>query len=153
MSSLNQVNLIGRIGGDPELRHLPNGEAVANCTLATSERWKDKQTGEQKEQTEWHRLSFYGKLAEIVGQYVSKGSLIYVSGSLRTRKWQAQDGTDRYTTEIKCDQMRMLGGKGDNAGQGRDANNNPQQQRPQNASRPQPAQQPKQNDYDQDIPF
>lgn len=151
MSSLNQVNLIGRIGGDPEVRHLPNGDAVANCTLATSERWKDKQTGEQKEQTEWHRLTFYGKLAEIVGQYVTKGSLIYVGGSLRTRKWQAQDGSDRYTTEIKVDQMKMLGSKSDNAGQGsRDGNNGQQQQRQPAPSQPQAQQQ---NKFDDDLPF
>lgn len=152
MSSLNQVNLIGRTGGDPEVKVLPNGDSVANLSLATSERWKDKQTGEQKEQTEWHRLTFYGKLAEIVGQYVKKGDLLFVGGALRTRKWQAQDGSDRYTTEIKVDQMKMLGSKND-GGQGRDGNNQ-QQPRQQSAQRPasQPTQQP-QNDYDTDIPF
>lgn len=156
MSSLNQVNLIGRVGQDPEIKYMPSGEAVANVSLATSERWKDKQTGEQKEATEWHRLTFYGKLAEIVGQYVTKGSLIYVGGSLRTRKWQDQQGQDRYTTEVKASEMRMLGGKSDNAGGGRDGNNGqPQQQQrqaPQQQQRP-PQQQSPNDKYDDDIPF
>ncbi len=152
MSSLNQVNLIGRTGGDPEVKYLPNGDAVCNITIATSERWKDKQSGEQKESTEWHRLVFFGKLAEIVGEYVRKGGLIYVQGKLKTRKWE-KDGVTHYTTEIHVSEMKMLGSKND-AAPGRDGNNPPQQQRQQPAQRPasQPAQQP-QNDYDQDIPF
>ena len=97
---VNKVILVGNVGGDPETRYLPNGNAVTNVTLATSESWKDKQTGQQQERTEWHRVVFFGRLAEIVAEYVRKGSQIYVEGSLRTRKWQGQDGQDRYTTEV-----------------------------------------------------
>lgn len=100
---VNKVILVGNVGGDPETRYMPNGNAVTNITLATSESWKDKQTGQQQERTEWHRVVFFGRLAEIAGEYLRKGSQVYVEGSLRTRKWQGQDGQDRYTTEIVVD--------------------------------------------------
>ncbi len=108
--SVNRVILVGRLGKDPETRYMPNGEAVTNATLATSERWKDK-SGEQQEKTEWHRLTFYRKLAEIAGEYLKKGSLIYVEGKLATRKYQDKEGKDTYTTEVIVNEMQMLGGK------------------------------------------
>lgn len=111
---VNKVILVGNVGGDPETRYMPNGNAVTNITLATSESWKDKQTGQQQERTEWHRVVFFGRLAEIAGEYLRKGSQVYVEGSLRTRKWQGQDGQDRYTTEIVVDingNMQLLGGR------------------------------------------
>lgn len=117
---INKVILIGHLGQDPEVRYMPNGNAVANITLATSETWRDKQTGEQKERTEWHRVVFFGKLAEIAGEYLRKGSQVYVEGRLQTRKWQGQDGQDRYTTEIVVDiggTMQMLGGRPQGGGQ------------------------------------
>lgn len=113
MSSLNKVMLIGRLGQDPETRYLPSGEAVTNASVATSERWKDKASGEMKEATEWHRVSFFGRLAEIAGEYLKKGALVYVEGSIRTRKWQDKEGNDRYTTEIRATEMRMLSSKKD----------------------------------------
>ncbi|MEZ7829628.1 MAG: single-stranded DNA-binding protein [Brachymonas denitrificans] len=110
MASVNKVILVGNLGRDPEIRTFPSGDQVANVTLATSDRWKDKQSGEMREHTEWHRLVFNGRLAEIAGQYLRKGSQIYVEGSIRTRKWQDQaTGQDRYATEIRVDQMQMLG--------------------------------------------
>jgi single-strand DNA-binding protein len=111
MSSVNKVLLIGRIGRDPESRTFASGDMVVNVSIATSERWKDRQTGEQKEATEWTRLNFNGKLAEIANQYLRKGSLVYVEGSLKTRKWTDQSGVEKYSTEVRVDQMRMLGGK------------------------------------------
>ena len=110
---VNKVILIGNLGKDPEVRYMPSGGAVANLTLATTESWKDKQSGEQQERTEWHNIVFYNRLAEIVGEYLKKGSQIYVEGSLRTRKWQDKTtGADRYMTEIIANEMQMLGGKG-----------------------------------------
>lgn len=109
---VNKVILVGNVGKDPEVRYMPNGNAVANLTLATSESWKDKNTGEQQEKTEWHRIVFFRRLGEVVGEYVKKGSKIYVEGKLQTRKWQAADGTDRYSTEIVADQMQMLDSRG-----------------------------------------
>jgi single-strand DNA-binding protein len=112
MASVNKVILVGNLGRDPEMRSFPNGDQVANVTLATTDKWKDKQTGEPREHTEWHRLTFAGRLAEIVGQYLRKGSQVYVEGSIRTRKWQdQQSGQDRYSTEIRVDQMQMLGNR------------------------------------------
>lgn len=107
---LNKVMLIGSLGNDPEMRQMPNGNAVANISVATSESWKDKQTGEKKEKTEWHRVVFFGKAAEIVGQYLTKGSQVYIEGKIETKKWQDSSGQDRYTTQIIADQMKMLGG-------------------------------------------
>ncbi|MFU5504493.1 single-stranded DNA-binding protein [Pseudomonas aeruginosa] len=148
MRGVNKVILVGNVGGDPETRYMPNGNAVTNITLATSESWKDKQTGQQQERTEWHRVVFFGKLAEIVGQHVKKGQQLYIEGSLRTRKWQAQDGQDRYTTEIIVDmhgQMQMLGGKPGNE-QAAQSRPSPQQQSA-------PQQRSAQDEFDDDIPF
>ncbi|KSB98988.1 single-stranded DNA-binding protein [Pseudomonas aeruginosa] len=123
---VNKVILVGSVGGDPETRYMPNGNAVTNITLATGESWKDKQTGQQQERTEWHRVVFFGRLAEIAGEYLRKGSQVYVEGSLRTRKWQGQDGQDRYTTEVVVDvngRMHLLGGRpGGSAGDSVDDN-------------------------------
>lgn len=157
MASVNKVILVGHLGKDPETRYMPNGDAITNATLATSESWKDKQTGEKKEQTEWHRLVFYRKLAEIAGQYLRKGSLIYIEGSLKTRKWQDKDGQDRYTTEITVNEMTMLGGRGD-AGGGQ-SSGEPQQRQQQ--QRPQGGGQQRQSapqsrgfdNFEDDIPF
>ena len=114
-ASLNMVQLIGNLGRDPELRAFPNGGSVANVSLATTGRWKDRQTGEAREATEWHNIVFHDRLAEIAEQYLHKGSPVYVKGQLRTRKWQDKDGQDRYTTEIHVDEMLMLGSKQDGA--------------------------------------
>jgi single-strand DNA-binding protein len=111
MASVNKVILIGHLGADPDSRFMPNGDAVTNVRLATSESWKDKATGEKKEITEWHRIVFYRKLAEIVTQYLHKGSAIYIEGRIRTRKWTDKDGIERYSTEIEADHMTMLGGR------------------------------------------
>lgn len=112
MASVNKVILVGNLGRDPEMRSFPSGDQVANVTLATTDKWKDKQSGEPREHTEWHRLVFNGRLAEIAGQYLRKGSQIYVEGSIRTRKWQDQaTGQDRYATEVRVDQMQMLGSR------------------------------------------
>jgi single-strand DNA-binding protein len=109
---VNKVILIGNLGKDPETRYMPSGSAVTNLTLATSESWKDKQTGENQERTEWHKVAMFGKLAEIAAEYLRKGSQVYIEGKLRTRKWQDKEGKDRWTTEIVADEMNMLGGKG-----------------------------------------
>lgn len=107
---INKVILVGNLGNDPEVKFMPSGNAVTNVSVATSESWKDKQTGQRQERTEWHRVVFFNRLAEIAGEYLKKGSKVYVEGSLRTRKWQGQDGQDRYTTEIVAAEMQMLGG-------------------------------------------
>lgn len=109
MASVNKVILVGNLGADPESRYMPNGDAVCNVRLATTESWKDKSSGEKKEITEWHRVVFYRRLAEIAGQYLKKGTPVYVEGRIRTRKWQDKDGQDRYTTEIEATEMQMLG--------------------------------------------
>ncbi len=116
MASVNKVILVGNLGADPEVRYLPSGDAVANIRLATTDRYKDKASNEFKEMTEWHRVTFFGRLAEIVNEYLKKGSSVYVEGRLRTRKYQGQDGQDRYSTEIVADQMQMLGSRGGSAG-------------------------------------
>lgn len=115
---VNKVILVGNIGQDPEIRYMPNGNPVANLTLATSETWKDKQSGEAREQTEWHKIVLFNRLAEIAGEYVKKGSKVYMEGSIKTRKWQDQQGQDRYTTEIVGSEMQMLDRKGDASGAG-----------------------------------
>jgi single-strand DNA-binding protein len=120
MASVNKVILVGNLGADPEVRYLPSGDAVANIRLATTDRYKDKASGEMKEATEWHRVAFFGRLAEIVSEYLKKGSSVYLEGRIRTRKWQAQDGTERYSTEIVAEQMQMLGGRGGGASMGGD---------------------------------
>jgi len=167
---INKVILIGNLGADPETRYMPNGNAVANVSLATSDSWKDKNTGEQRERTEWHRVVFFGKLAEIVGQYLRKGSKVYVEGRLQTRKWQGQDGQDRYTTEIVVDQngtMQMLDSRGGGAADFDQGYGQPQ---PRQSSGPGPGQggggyqqphsaqqssgpAPSDNGFDDDIPF
>lgn len=111
MASVNKAIIVGNLGRDPETRYMPNGEAVTNITVATTENWKDKNSGEKKELTEWHRITFYRKLAEIAGQYLKKGSQVYVEGRLQTRKWTDKDGIDKYTTEIIADTMQMLGSR------------------------------------------
>ena len=144
---LNLAQIIGRTGKDPEVRYLPSGEAVVNISLATSEKWKDKQSGEQKEATEWHRVTAFGKLAEIIGQYVKKGDLIYVAGKIVTRKYQDKDGSERYATEIRASEMKMLGSKGDGG---------ERQAAPERQQRPAAQQQPQGSgfdDMDDDIPF
>ncbi len=113
---VNKVILVGNLGADPEVKYMPNGNAVANVTLATSETWKDKQSGENKEKTEWHRVVFFRRLAEIAGEYLKKGSQVYIEGKLQTRKWQDKNGNDRYTTEIIANEMQMLGGRGGGGG-------------------------------------
>ena len=144
---VNKVILIGNVGNAPEIRHLQSGSAVANFSIATSESWRDKATGEQQERTEWHKCTAYGKVADIIGQYVTKGMKLYVEGSLRTRKWQDQQGVDRYSTEINVSDMQMLSGnKGEGGGQQQSA---PQRQQ-QSAPRQPP---PQSNDFDDDIPF
>lgn len=154
-NGINQATLIGRMGQDPEIRYTPGGDAVANISLATSESWKDKQTGEKQERTEWHRVTMFGKVAEIVGQYCNKGTMLYVEGKLRTRKWQGQDGQDRYTTEILVDRggvIQIL--SGGITGQ----QQSPAQQRPAQSQQRQPVQQQQPaagfDDFDdQEIPF
>lgn len=111
MASVNKVIIIGNLGRDPEIRYSASGDAMCNIAVATTETWKDKATGEKKEATEWHRVQFYGRLAEIAAQYLKKGSQVYVEGSLRTRKWTDKEGVERYTTEIRADEMKMLGGR------------------------------------------
>lgn len=147
--SVSKTILIGNLGGDPETRFMPNGNAVTNFTLATSERWKDKTTGQPVEKTEWHRVSIFGKLAEIAGQYLKKGSKVYIEGRNQTREWE-KDGVKRYTTEVIVDMrgtMQMLDGKPD-GGQQRTQQSQGQQQRPQQQSA-----QPDPNEFDDNIPF
>ncbi|MCW2256263.1 single-strand DNA-binding protein [Providencia alcalifaciens] len=153
---VNKVILIGNLGQDVEMRYMPNGGAVANLTLATSESWRDKQSGEIREKTEWHRVCIFGKLAEIAGEYLKKGSQIYIEGSLQTRKWQDQSGQDRYTTEVVVNiggTMQMLGGNGGNqAGNQQPARQSQQPQQPrQQQSQTQQPEPPM--DFDDDIPF
>ena len=155
---INKVILIGHLGQDPEIRYLPNGNAVANITLATSETWKDKVSGQPKEKTEWHRVVFFGKLAEIAKEYLRKGSQVYIEGRLQTRKWQDQSGQDRYTTEIVVDiggVMQMLGGKPQIQSQSAPAQAGQYQGRQQSGQQRPPA--PNYNeppmDFDDDIPF
>ncbi|ATI15719.1 putative single-stranded DNA-binding protein [Bordetella phage vB_BbrM_PHB04] len=154
MSSLNKVQLIGRLGADPEVKYMQSGDAVCNFSLATSETWKDKASGEKKEATEWHRITMYGRVAEVAGEYLRKGSLVYLEGKNKTRKWTDKEGIERYTTEVHCNQMTMLGSKSD-GGEGRDGNNGggrpAQQQRPAAQQQQRPAQ--RQADLDDDIPF
>ncbi len=111
MASVNKVILVGNLGADPETRYLPSGDGITNIRMATTSQWKDKTSGDRKEETEWHRVAFFGKLAEIAGQYLKKGSQVYIEGRLRTRKWQDKEGNDRYSTEIVADVMQMLGSR------------------------------------------
>lgn len=145
MAGVNKVIIVGHLGNDPEIRTIPNGEAVANISVATSESWTDKNTGERREMTEWHRIVFYRRQAEICGEYLKKGSQVYVEGRLRTRKWQDQNGQDRYTTEIQGDVMQMLGSRPQNSATGQ---HQPSQQQ---VRQPQP--EPPIDGFDDDIPF
>ena len=118
MASVNKVILVGNLGADPETRYMPNGDPVCNIRLATTDSWKDKATGEKRESTEWHRVIFFRRLAEIAGQYLKKGSSVYIEGRIKTRKWQDQNGQERYTTEIEATEMQMLGARGGSGGAG-----------------------------------
>jgi len=151
MASVNKAIIVGNLGRDPETRFLPDGGAVATLSIATTDSWKDKSTGEKKEQTEWHRVVFFGKLAEIAGEYLKKGSQVYIEGSLRTRKWQDKDGQERYTTEIRADTLQMLGTRP----RGDDREPERQGQPEQRTSRAQPRQGSggKFDDMEDDIPF
>lgn len=162
MASVNKVILVGNLGADPETRYMPNGDAVANIRLATTESWKDKNSGEKREITEWHRVVFYRKLAEIVGQYLKKGSAVYLEGRIRTRKWQDKEGQERYTTEIEATEMQMLGGRqsaGSSSGGETDYGSMPPsgsggESSAASATRPAPAKKaPSFDDMDDDIPF
>src|SRR5512141_2966817 len=150
MAYVNKVILIGNLGRDPETRYTADGAAITNITIATSDRWKDKASGEMKESTEWHRVAFFGRLAEIAGEYLKKGRPVYVEGKLRTRKWQDKDGQDRYTTEIVAEAMQMLGSRsGMGAGEPRETREPPA------AGESRPAKKPagQFQDMDDDIPF
>ena len=144
---INKVIIVGNVGGDPETRYMPSGSAVTNLTIATNESWKDKQTGEQKERTEWHKVAMFNRLAEIAAEYLRKGSQVYVEGRLQTRKWQDKTGNDRYTTEIVANEMQMLGGR---AGAGGGA---PMESGGESQSRPAPAETAPMDDGFDDIPF
>ncbi|MDR1162305.1 MAG: single-stranded DNA-binding protein [Candidatus Accumulibacter sp.] len=150
MASVNKVILVGNLGADPEVRYMTNGDAVANIRLATSETWNDKNTGEKRETTEWHRVVFFRRLAEIVSQYLKKGSSVYIEGRIRTRKWQDKEGQDRYTTEIEATEMKMLGSRQSTASSGGET----EYPSAPPAPRPSPAKKaPDFNDMDDDIPF
>jgi len=145
---VNKVILVGNLGKDPEVRYMPNGNAVANITIATSESWKDKQSGEQQEKTEWHRVVMFRRLGEIAGEYLKKGSQVYIEGKLQTRKWQDNSGNDRYTTEIVASEMQMLGSRGGGGSAGFSQDSAPAQSAPQSAPQPAAA-----GEFDDDIPF
>lgn len=148
---INKVIIIGNLGGDPETRYMPSGSAVTNITVATNESWKDKQTGEQKDRTEWHKVAMFNRLAEVAAEYLRKGSQVYIEGKLRTRKWQDKSGQDRWTTEIIADEMQMLGGRG-GAGGGAGGGSAPMSS-DQDSGPPSAPPQPGPGDFDDDIPF
>ncbi|MET3106331.1 single-strand DNA-binding protein [Oxalobacteraceae bacterium GrIS 2.11] len=163
MASVNKVIILGNLGRDPETRYMPSGDAMTTISIATTDSWKDKATGEKKETTEWHRVTFFGKLAEIAGQYLKKGSSVYVEGSLRTRKYTDKDGVEKYATDIRADSMQMLGGRtgtasmDDGGGYDQSMPSAPPAQRAPAAAPARPAQQsrpaPNFSDMDDDIPF
>ena len=153
MASVNKVIIVGNLGKDPETRYAPSGDAVTNIVVATTETWKDKTSGEKREATEWHRVVFFGKLAEIAGQYLKKGSQVYLEGKLKTRKWQDKDGQDRFTTEINADEMKMLGSKGDGQQQEGQRPQQTQQRPPANTQRQPQGPASGFSDMDDDIPF
>jgi len=148
---INKVILVGNLGNDPDVRYTQSGAAVANVSIATSESWKDKTTGEQQDRTEWHRVVFFGRLAEIVSEYLKKGSQIYVEGRLQTRKWQDKEGIDRYTTEIVANEMQMLGGRGGGGGGSQDNYGSSAGDPP--SEKMESATSGGSNDFDDDIPF
>lgn len=157
---INKVILIGNLGQDPEIRYMPSGGAVTNVSVATTDAWRDKQTGENQERTEWHRVVFFNRLAEIAGEYLKKGSKVYIEGRIQTRKWQGQDGQDRYTTEIVAGEMQMLDSRGGAAMGGGNYNAPQQNQQPPQQSNQNPggpaqgaAQEPAMDSFDDDIPF
>jgi single-strand DNA-binding protein len=160
---INKVILVGHLGQDPEVRYMPSGGAVTNLSVATTDSWKDKQSGQKQERTEWHRVSLFNKLAEIAGEYLKKGSMVYIEGRLQTRKWTDNNGVDKYTTEVIASDMQMLGGRGDGGGGSASFANNPQQSQQQRpaaqqqsqgqASTPAPAAMGGPDDFDDDIPF
>ena len=154
-SGVNKVILVGNLGQDPEVKYLPNGDAVVNISIATGESWQDKSTGENRDKTEWHRVVMFRRLGEIAGEYLRKGSNVYIEGKLQTRKWQAQDGTDRYTTEVVANEMQMLDSRGQGTGAPAAGGFVPSQQSA--AKPPAPSNQPatpSSNDvFDDDIPF
>jgi single-strand DNA-binding protein len=152
MASVNKVIIVGNLGRDPETKYMPSGDAITSITVATTDKWKDKASGEQKETTEWHRISFFGKLAEIAGQYLKKGSQVYLEGKLKTRKYTDKDGVEKYATDIVADTMQMLGGKGDVQGSNERPSAPAQSRQQANATRNQrPA--PNFADMDDQIPF
>ena len=155
MASVNKVILVGNLGKDPETRYMPEGGAITNITMATTHTWKDKASGDKKEETEWHRVSFFGRLAEIAGEYLKKGSPCYVEGRLRTRKWTDKEGNDRYTTEIVADSMQLLGSKRDSGGGDSAMREPPPESGRAEASGKPVAKKPagQINDMDDDIPF
>jgi single-strand DNA-binding protein len=158
MASINKVIIVGNLGRDPETRYMPSGDAMTNIAIATTDKWKDKASGEQKEATEWHRVAMFGKLAEIAGQYLKKGSQVYIEGKLRTRKWQDKDGVEKYTTEIIADTMQMLGsrqgmGGGSSMDEGYSPASAPAARQNTGAARPAAKPAPNFSDMDDDIPF
>ena len=167
MASVNKVIIVGNLGRDPEIRYMPSGDAIATLAVATTDKWKDKASGEQKEATEWHRISAFGKLAEIMGQYLKKGSQVYVEGRLKTRKYTDKDGVEKYSTEIVCDTMQMLGGRQGMGGDSAESGGYSAPAARQNSgggtsggananyaeSRPAPKPAPNFSDMDDDIPF
>ncbi len=150
---INKVIVVGNLGQDPETRYMPSGGAVTNLSLATSESWKDKQTGEPKERTEWHKVAMFGRLAEIAAEYLRKGSQVYIEGKLRTRKWQDRDGNDRYTTEIIADEMQMLGGRGGGGAAPYSGGGQSSNQPPSGGGGGGGGSAPPADDFDDDIPF
>jgi single-strand DNA-binding protein len=144
---INKVIIVGNLGGDPETRYMPSGSAVTNITVATNESWKDKQTGEQKDRTEWHKVAMFNRLAEVAAEYLRKGSQVYIEGKLRTRKWQDKNGQDRWTTEIVADEMQMLGGRGGGGGGSASMSSG------QDSGPPSAPPQAGPDDFDDDIPF
>jgi len=157
MASVNKVILIGNLGRDPEVRYAPSGSAICNVTLATSRNWKNRDTGERQEETEWHRVVFYDRLAEIAGEYLKKGRPVYIEGRLKTRKWTDKDGVEKYTTEIVADQMQLLGGREGMGGAPEDGGDRPARSAPApRAAAPKPAAKSSStgfDDMDDDIPF
>lgn len=150
---VNKVIIVGNLGNDPDTKYMPSGSAVTNLSVATNESWKDKQTGEQKDRTEWHRVAMFGRLAEIAAEYLRKGSQVYIEGKLRTRKWKDQQGNDRYSTEVIADEMQMLGGRGgapsmSGSGGGGGGGGPPPSGPPQGGAGAGPA-----DEFDDDIPF
>src|SRR5688572_20598190 len=150
---INKVILVGNLGADPDTRYMPSGKAVTNIRIATSESWKDKQTGDQQERTEWHTVVLFDKLGEIAAEYLRKGSQVYIEGSLRTRKWQDKQGADRYSTEIVAREMQMLGGRGAGGGGGMGGGGTTERSKPSSSYEPERSSMPSEEAFDDEIPF